>query len=212
MEPTFISLDSSKTRSSLHRRGKIGLFQSLHFDSIGSTQDYAHELINRLDIDKTGPILITADYQSRGRGGYGHSWLTSRRENITATYLWSEQIDKYWRYEEIFSKANLTKRMEKIFSAMERFFAHWGLSVQVKWPNDILIGDAKISGILSEIRSKGSTQQVQVLGIGVNVNMTKEFAQQIDQKVTSIRLETNLKQDLKEVLFRLTKEITKCAE
>jgi BirA family biotin operon repressor/biotin-[acetyl-CoA-carboxylase] ligase len=75
----------------------------------------------------------------------------------------------------------------------------YGLKPQIKWPNDLLIDDKKICGILCEITFEKALAHV-FLGLGLNVDMEQKNLLLIDQKATSIKEETKKSWDPKKVL------------
>ena len=65
-----------------------------------------------------------------------------------------------------------------------------GIKSEIKWPNDILIGGKKISGILTELSGEINLVDFLVVGIGINVNLDKsEIAEELKDKATSISIE-----------------------
>lgn len=62
-------------------------------------------------------------------------------------------------------------------------------SLKIKWPNDILIGDKKLSGILIETVFKNNSFEVIAIGIGFNLNSDQEFLKTINKKATSLFIE-----------------------
>ena len=87
---------------------------------------------------------------------------------------------------------------------------NYGLKPQIKWPNDVLVNGAKIAGILSETVMQGIKLKGIVLGIGVNLNATKEKLENIPDKIaTSLNLETGKEINLKEFLDKLLEEFFK---
>lgn len=78
------------------------------------------------------------------------------------------------------------------------------VSPSIKWPNDVLVDEKKIGGILCERVAGGCAGNTLIVaGIGLNVNMGREGAEAIDQPVTSLALETGSTFDTKHVLHRL---------
>src|SRR5262249_20783752 len=84
-----------------------------------------------------------------------------------------------------------------IHNAVER---RTQLSVDIKWPNDLLIGRKKICGILSEIQAEVDRVQTLVVGIGLNVNHDT-FPDDIRDRATSLRLESAKAQSRAEILI-----------
>lgn len=74
--------------------------------------------------------------------------------------------------------------------AITDFLRSYAIPASPKWPNDILVGDKKICGILSERLDGRDGKQKIVLGIGLNINLTKEDADQIDRPATSMQIES----------------------
>lgn len=62
-----------------------------------------------------------------------------------------------------------------------------GLDSRIKWPNDLVIGQKKICGILTEMRTQGNVTEHVVVGIGINANI-KEFPEEIKESATSLYL------------------------
>ena len=69
-------------------------------------------------------------------------------------------------------------------------------SVQIKWPNDLVLSGKKICGILTETELDGMNIGHVVVGVGVNVN-EKEFPEELADKATSLYLEGNKVEDRK---------------
>lgn len=72
------------------------------------------------------------------------------------------------------------------------------LAVQIKWPNDIVYKDKKISGILIESEIISNQLAALIIGIGINVN-TKKFPEDLIMKATSLALATNEEHDIKKL-------------
>ena len=75
----------------------------------------------------------------------------------------------------------------------------------IKWPNDVLISEKKVAGILTEMSAeKGKIKQV-IVGIGINVN-TEEFSCELCDKATSIYIETGKVSDREMLISKITEE------
>ena len=85
--------------------------------------------------------------------------------------------------------------------------------VSLKWPNDLLIGDRKVGGILCESGASIRTGPFQVIGIGINVNGERaSFPRGLRDVATSIRQETGREVDRHRLLVRLLEELELCLE
>lgn len=117
---------------------------SVHvFGEVTSTQDVAKAIF------RERPVVVVADHQTAGRGRGGSDWVTAPRAMaITVAFAsdWSPH----------FSVASLVAGLAAASTL--------GPEVDLKWPNDLLVDDRKVGGILVEIA--GSTV---ALGCGVNL-------------------------------------------
>ena len=86
-----------------------------------------------------------------------------------------------------------------------------GLSPKIKWPNDILMNGKKIAGILTELSAEGNQIQYLVLGIGINVNMSR-FPPDISQTATSLKKEAGYSIHREPILIDFMQEIEKALE
>jgi BirA family transcriptional regulator, biotin operon repressor / biotin---[acetyl-CoA-carboxylase] ligase len=131
----------------------------LHFKEIDSTNTYASNLLA-----KTTPIdgtVISADYQSTGKGQFDRKWLSNRGENLIMS---------------IILLPNFLKANEQIFLnmaialAIKDYLNDFNNGFSIKWPNDIYYNDSKIAGILIQNQLQGELIKGSVVGIGLNLN------------------------------------------
>lgn len=140
--------------------------KSIHFlPTCHSTNTVASELI-RAQKAVNGLIVITNE-QTAGRGQHGNTWLSDSNLNLTlsAIFLPITYFVADWFYLNIISSLAVLKTIER-FLPLEK-------QVTVKWPNDIYIGNKKVSGILIENTLRGDKIQTIVMGIGLNVNQSQ---------------------------------------
>jgi BirA family biotin operon repressor/biotin-[acetyl-CoA-carboxylase] ligase len=129
----------------------------VHYETIGSTNDEARRLAAS---GETGPLWITADEQTAGRGRRGRVWV-SPKGNLMSTLLLNP-------------RAPLAECAQLSFVsavADSDAVAHYTpeAEVKVKWPNDVLANGRKISGILLESASTGAEPYFVAIGIGINL-------------------------------------------
>ena len=99
---------------------------------------------------------------------------------------------------------NLTQYLSIcVCKVLERKFA---INPSIKWPNDILVEGAKISGILAESHMENNKIAGVVLGLGLNVNLKKETLKQIDQNATSIGILTKQTYNVEKILETICDE------
>ena len=169
-------------------------YHHLHFKEIDSTNNYlknSYRLLNNL-------TFVSADYQSHGKGRNDRSWNSEPGLNLMFSFLIKDQeLLNHSSIISLLTAVEVTKTLE----------AYKIKDVSVKWPNDVLIGDKKVCGILAE----GQLPDYLVVGVGVNVNQ-KIFPIDLRRPATSLSLV--LKKDLdvdalKEPLFKqLIKALT----
>lgn len=130
-----------------------------HFARVGSTNDEAKKLADQGVPDRT---LVLADEQAGGRGRYGRSWA-SPPGNLYASFIYRPDVP-----------ANDAAKIGYVASVAVAEVVTGLLGeergVSCKWPNDVLVDDKKIAGILPEasINAGGAVDWI-VLGIGVNI-------------------------------------------
>ena len=107
-------------------------------------------------------LCVLAEYQERGKGRQGRSWVSPKGKNLLLSVLLKPQkmapTDA--------SKITLTAAVSVIRAIHKMMPTKLG----IKWPNDIVHQDKKIGGILTEMREKSGRIEFVVVGIGVNVN------------------------------------------
>ena len=141
------------------------------FDTISSTNDYL--LRKEKNKNKDTKICI-AEEQTKGRGRRGKSWISPKFKNI------------YFSLSSYLEKEDLSGLSIAVALSVNKVLSKINVMSLIKWPNDLLVGNKKICGILIETAKVGELTKV-VIGIGINVNM--ENSELIDQEWTSIKLE-----------------------
>ena len=149
-------------------------YSIITLDDVHSTNSYAIEnatFFNDRDV-------IFSKHQSSGRGRYNRKWISDETENIyMSIVLKPKNINDY-------PFTNLTQYLSvTICRFLENEFQ---LSPKIKWPNDILIDNHKISGILAESYMENNQIKAVILGLGLNVNLKQQTIDKIDQKATSL--------------------------
>ena len=151
----------------------------IHLDEVNSTNLYAKQNLEILS-DRT---IVIADKQTNGRGRFDRTWIDLGEENLFMTIILKPSSS----FNEVY--ANLTQYLSVV---LVKILEEYGLSPKIKWPNDVMVNDGKISGILSETVMQGSNFKGIVLGIGVNLNADKGDLKQIKERVaTALNIELN---------------------
>jgi BirA family biotin operon repressor/biotin-[acetyl-CoA-carboxylase] ligase len=126
--------------------------QFIHLDSVGSTQDEARALYKS---GERGPVWVRADVQTQGRGRRDRKWVSSSG-NLSATLLLPNATDP--------SQSALHGFAASLAIADTLAAYDPVLPITLKWPNDVLVGGAKISGLLIE-----REPEALLIGIGINL-------------------------------------------
>ena len=125
--------------------------------------------------------VVTADFQSAGRGRLGRNWVSPAGENLYFSVILRPPVVSY-RVPQItlLSAAAIHRALVETLS---------GIDARIKWPNDIVVGGKKICGVLCEMQADPDTTHFVVVGIGINVNQRK-FPPDLLERATSLRLES----------------------
>ncbi len=145
-------------------------------DTCASTNDEAAQLAKGGAAHGT---IVTARHQTAGRGRGDHTWFSPADDNLYLSCVLRPDL----RVADV-APVTLAAGIG-VFDAVNSY----GARPSLKWPNDVLVGDRKLAGILTEMSSRGQTVEHLVLGIGVNLN-TASFPAELDRIATSLRLET----------------------
>ncbi|MFK5927797.1 MAG: biotin--[acetyl-CoA-carboxylase] ligase [Desulfuromusa sp.] len=151
----------------------------ISFPETDSTNLQARRLAEDGGLEGT---VVVADRQSAGRGRLGRHWESPSGVNLYCSILLRPEIPVQQAPQLTFLSA---------VAVAETLNNVCQLSAQVKWPNDILVNGAKISGLLNEMSAETEQIHFVILGIGINLNMTSDqFPQQLNYPATSVLLET----------------------
>jgi BirA family biotin operon repressor/biotin-[acetyl-CoA-carboxylase] ligase len=133
--------------------------------------------------------LVVADHQTAGRGRLGRAWEAPAGTALLSSILLKPSPERHVPELSLVAGIALADTLERML----------GLSVQLKWPNDVMLRRHKVAGCLAEARD-GAV----VLGIGLNVNQTRE---QLPPKAGSLRTLTGREWDREELLSGLLEDL-----
>lgn len=159
------------------------------FEAMSSTNDYLKTFKN----EKTIKICLT-EMQTQGRGRFGRHWHSPFGKNIylSCHYLFQKDVSEL-------SGLSMVTTL-----AIVETLKSYGINdhLHVKWPNDIVYAQQKLSGSLIEIQAETHGVSHAVIGIGMNVNM-REDEGEISQAWTSMQQILNQYVDRNELVSRL---------
>lgn len=148
----------------------------IELESVDSTNNYLSKYINKTNV-LNGSVIL-AHNQTKGRGQRGNSWESEDGKNLTfSIYLKTNFI----------SVANNFLLSMAVCNSLHELVSNYCENTQIKWPNDLLVSEKKIAGILIENTLKGSSLNYSIIGIGLNVNQKKYT---YNKNATSLYLES----------------------
>lgn len=161
------------------RQGKLVGHEILFLEEVDSTNLFA---LRQARQGAAEGLVIMADSQSQGKGRLGRTWVSPPGVNLYLSIVLQPAIS----IEEM-PKITLMAGVA-VTKALRRAT---GLRVRIKWPNDLLVREKKVAGILTEGEPENNFI---ILGIGINVNWTSsEMPKEIKETATSLYLEKGKK-------------------
>ncbi|WP_109079472.1 bifunctional biotin--[acetyl-CoA-carboxylase] ligase/biotin operon repressor BirA [Aggregatibacter kilianii] len=157
---------------------------------ISSTNQFLLEHLEQL---QKGDLCL-AEYQTEGRGRRGRQWISPFAGQIIMSFYW--QLNPTKSLEGLSSVIGLAVVQALAESEMYGF--------QVKWPNDILVNDRKLAGILVEIVNRKNGMLNLIVGIGMNISLGQE--KKIDQPWAELS-EFFPDVDREQLIIKMTKTI-----
>lgn len=165
------------------------------YDELPSTQQLARSELDN-GIAQHGDV-IQALHQLAGRGRYeNRRWHDKAGENLLMSVILKEVNPDLVEKMQFVAGLALLRALRLIIARSDSKFRPE--RVRLKWINDILIDEKKISGIVSDALWSGTKPRAVILGIGINVNQS-EFDDDLPFRATSLKLHTGVDHKLDEV-------------
>ncbi len=151
----------------------------VHFKEIDSTNNYAKIIANEGCPHGT---VVVSEKQTLGRGRVGREWKSNNNEGLWFTIVLRPDMEP--------ENIQLITLAASV-AVVEGIFESQGIVCTIKWPNDIILGDCKLVGILTELSAEPGHVNYVVVGIGININQDlKSFDDEIRNKATSLKIHT----------------------
>lgn len=166
-------LDRDRILDGLSASARAWVINLALFEQIESTNTHLVELAQHDDIN--GHVCL-AERQTAGRGRRGRSWLSPAGRNIALSLG-----RRFSTPGEALHSLSLVVGVA-VADAVSGFDVP---GVRLKWPNDILLGQAKLGGILIELVEVGEQPTV-VIGVGLNVGSGAQIQDQLDQPIADL--------------------------
>jgi len=146
------------------------------FDAVSSTMDEAFRLGNENCPEGT---VVCAEFQTKGRGRLGRVWASPKGKGLYFSIVLRPNLAlAHLPQMTLMSAVALAEAIEEVS----------GVEPSIKWPNDILLNNQKLAGILTELRAESDQVRFVVLGIGLNINSS---ANQLVPAATSLKIAAN---------------------
>jgi BirA family biotin operon repressor/biotin-[acetyl-CoA-carboxylase] ligase len=151
--------------------------------------------------------LVLADAQTAGRGRLARTWFSPPGVNIYGSLvirmpIEAQHLAAWLSWLPLMAALGTAEGIQTVAS----------VRVLVKWPNDLLLGESKVGGILCE-SGAGAGNSFQVIGIGINVNGTPEdFPEELRRHATSIRHESGRIVDRNRLIAQVLQELESCLD
>ena len=166
----------------------------LFYDTVISTMDLAKKLIG--NVNDIGTIIV-AQNQTHGRGSNNRKWISNGGDALFSFIL-------KFSIKHIHLLALTTS-----YSIMQIIKPETKLSLQIKWPNDVLVDEKKISGVLVNNFVNSSDEIWAVVGVGINVNSNPENISDLIFPATSMKNLTNRKFNVKNLIEKFSERFNK---
>ncbi|RLF61412.1 MAG: biotin--[acetyl-CoA-carboxylase] ligase [Thermoplasmata archaeon] len=169
-------------------------FEIRRYKEVESTNDVAKELA--MEGASEGTTVI-AEKQTKGRGRYGKQWI-SPEGGVYLSIVLRPKIDPEESPKITFiAGVAVAKAIRELYN----------IDAKIKWPNDVLIREKKVCGILTEIKVTDLVNFV-ILGIGINANVkVEEFPREIREGATSLMKEVGKEIDIDKLIDKVLKNI-----
>jgi len=170
------------------------IMECLQTELIGSSREKIH-YYKRIDssnsvlkkMAETGApegTVVLADEQTQGRGRLGRFWLSPFGKNIYLSILLKPPLQP--------QDSPLLTLLAAVAAVRSIRRSLPNLSIGIKWPNDVLINNRKVCGILTELKAEADLLHYLIIGIGINVNWRAEdFPAELKHIATSLYIENS---------------------
>jgi len=172
------------------------------FDTIDSTNKQIKKMLRYKKIKDSD--IVVAKTQTAGRGRGNRTWI----DNPGKSLLFSMMFDAKSRHitAENISLIPLSAAVA-VVNAIQK---HVGITLETKWPNDLLKNDKKVCGILSESIFEGEKAKSIIVGVGLNVNQIQtDFSNDLSHIATSLHMIDKKKRDTEQFIEPILKEMNK---
>lgn len=149
------------------------------FEKVGSTNDLAYQYALK---NNGEGVVFVAESQTKGRGRMGRKWFSPKGKGLWFSLILRPKIG--------ISDVTLLPLLTAV-SCADAINKTLSLNVKIKWPNDLLINNKKIGGVLLEMKAEVDRINFLIVGIGIDVNIDhKDYPECLKDKATSLKIES----------------------
>lgn len=173
---------------------KIDFFQNyIQFDEINSTNDFLKNNYKILPDVTT----IRAGFQTKGRGQFDRIWESDKNQNVLVSILFKKHLPG------LMNDINLNI-VRAIIETLEEYKVY---DAVFKYPNDVVVQNKKIAGILIEKKYDDKKFEYMIIGIGININQTTFKTPEAISLKNLIKKDVDLNEFINKLLANLLKII-----
>ena len=165
-----------------------------YFEEIPSTHLYAKNIALN---EKQDGKFIFAEAQTAGIGTKGRSWYTGKGKNIAMTLILKPKCN-------IEQLSGLTVAIAECMK--QTIFELYGYKLVIKEPNDLLLNNKKICGILTEINTMGEDINYLLISLGMNIN-EENFSDETKNLATSLKKEYGVDFSREKIIARFLEKL-----
>jgi BirA family biotin operon repressor/biotin-[acetyl-CoA-carboxylase] ligase len=140
-----------------------------------ATVDSTNSYLQRIAKDCVNPTAVASELQTAGRGRYGRTWLSEPGASLCVSLLWPFKTHR----------RDLGALSLAVGMAVAEVVRAEGIPAYVKWPNDIVLENAKLAGVLLEGVPTGLGAKV-IVGIGLNLAPSQQLLQAVGRPVAGL--------------------------
>lgn len=155
-------LDSAALAAALTREGS--LWREIEVLAVSPSTNAS--VVERARAGESPGLVVVAEHQTSGRGRLDRAWVTPPRAALTFSVLLAPDKvpTRRWPWLPLLVGIAVSEAVRRVT----------GVETGLKWPNDVLVGDQKLAGILVERVERDHGDAVAVVGVGINVSTTRE--------------------------------------
>lgn len=170
-------------------------------DAVASTQDVLRELAEQGAPEGT---LVIAEQQTQGRGRMGRHWVSPAGKGVWMSLLLRPNIPMQRTPQlTLLAAVALSRAIARVVP----------LEIGIKWPNDLLVGGRKISGILLESAAEDERIRYVIAGMGISANLeAQDFPPEVLEKAISLRMAAGREIDRTELVAAAMEEFERLYE